>query len=215
MRQINKIVLASMSADKFREMAALFRDYPEIELIPAEGLIRNPEKLGFAEVHSTYLDNAIAKARLANQASHYPALADDSGLEIGVLGGKPGVRSRRYATVSTDQIRSKIAQDQANVAQVLSEMKGKTERTARFVTALALLVEGILIHAEGHLDGDIAEAPRGENGFGYDPIFIPKGSQKTLAEMTEAEKNAISHRAKAVQELMLRLKAREIVLAKP
>ena len=83
------------------------------------------------------------------------------------------------------------------------------------MTTLALLVEGILVHATGTLEGTIAEGPRGSNGFGYDPVFIPKGSQKTLAEMSENEKNSISHRARAVQELVTQLKARGIVLAKP
>ena len=94
-------------------------------------------------------------------------------------------------------------------------MKGKTDRTARFVTSLAMCMEGILVHVSGELAGKIADEPRGDQGFGYDSVFIPEGSTKTLGEMTEAEKNSLSHRAKAVHELMRQVRLRGIVLAKP
>lgn len=218
MRLSNKIVLASMNPGKFQEFQALFKGYPEIDLVSAEGLIKNPEKLGFAEVHPTYLENSIAKARLANHASHYPALADDTGLEVDGLGGKPGVRSARFAKDQAGfSALSKMGQSEANVKLLLAELAQNptASRNARFVTVVALLIEGILIHAEGKLEGRIADAPRGSHGFGYDSVFIPQGYDKTLAELTDAEKNAISHRAKAIQALMLQVKARGIVLAKP
>jgi XTP/dITP diphosphohydrolase len=214
MRLANRIVLASTNHDKLLEFRALFKAYPDVEIVSPEGLLRNPEKLGFAEIHDTYLENAIAKARLANQGSHYPCLADDTGLEVLALEGRPGVRSHRYAPMPSGSS-SKIAQDEANRQLLLKELKGKTERTARFVTSLALVMEGICLHATGTLEGTIAEAPRGDNGFGYDPLFIPKGQQKTLAEMTDSEKNALSHRAKALQELFLEVRTRGIVFAKP
>ena len=96
-------------------------------------------------------------------------------------------------------------------------MKGRpaTDRGARFVATLTLVIEGLMLHTTATLDGAIADAPRGKNGFGYDPIFIPKGSQKTLAEMTDTEKNAISHRSKALHELMAQTKAKGIIFAKP
>jgi XTP/dITP diphosphohydrolase len=126
------------------------------------------------------------------------------------------VKSARFAKAPSGAKLSRIEQDKANIELLLSELKKSGgSREARFVTTLALLVEGILVHATGVLEGTIAEGPRGANGFGYDPIFVPKGSQKTLAEMTENEKNAISHRARAVQELLAQIKARGIVLAKP
>jgi len=217
MRLSNRIILASTNSEKFREFSALLQAYPDIELVPAEGIVRNAEKLAFVENHATYLENAIAKARLANQGTHHPALADDTGLEVQALEGRPGVRSHRYAKATTGALLPRISQDQANRELLLTELKGKpeTQRTARFVTVVALLIEGILVHATGILDGTIAEAPRGEQGFGYDSIFIPKGSQKTLAEMTEADKNAVSHRAQAIHELMAQVKARGIVFAKP
>ncbi len=218
MRKTKKIVFASMNVDKYREFKALLSAYPDIELVPAEGLLRNAEKLSFAETYSSYEENAAAKARLANQGCHYPTLADDSGLEVAALDGKPGVRSARFASPPAGAAPfSKMEQAKANIDKVLKELAGKkgADRKARFVTVLALQIEGVLLMAKGTLEGSITEAPRGTNGFGYDSIFIPDGSQKTLAEMTEGEKNSISHRAKAVQNLMAEVKARGIVLAKP
>lgn len=218
MRLANKIVLASMNPDKFNEFKSLLKSYPEhpeVELVPAEFVIRNAEKIGLVENYNSYLENGIAKARLANHGSHYPALADDSGLEVAALTGKPGVRSHRYAKLPAGTIGSRVNQDKANIELLLTELKGKSDRSAKFVCTVALVIEGILIHATGVLEGTIAEAPKGENGFGYDPVFVPAGSSKTFAEMTTEEKNGISHRRKALDQLMLQVKARGIVFAKP
>ena len=207
-----------MNPDKWEEFRALFRPYPEVQVTPPEGLIRNPEKLALVETHNTYLENSIAKARLVNQGCHYPALADDTGLEVDALDRKPGIHTFRYAKPAPGQPAfSKAAQCEANIQLLLNELKktSASSRAARFVTVLALNMEGILIHSTGVLEGSIADSPRGSYGFGYDPIFIPQGSQKTLAEMTEGEKNAISHRARAVQDLMEQVRARGIVFAKP
>ncbi len=209
MRLSNHIVLASLNRDKFEEFRTLFSAYPDIELVPAATIIRNPEGLQFAERHDTYLDNAVAKARLANLASHYPALADDSGIEVEALDGKPGVRSHRYATP-----RAGVSQDQANIDQLLADI-GSGRRGAKFVCTLALVIEGIMIQATGTLEGTIIDQPRGTAGFGYDPVFVPRGSSRTFAEMTDSEKNMISHRAKALHELMAKVKAHGIVFAKP
>lgn len=214
MRLSKKIVFASMNVDKFREFESILKAWPDYELIPAENVLRNPSKLGFVEVHSTYLENAAAKARLANQGCHYPCLADDTGLEVEALNGQPGVRTHRYAELPANE-RSRSAQDEANVKKLLDELRGKSNRNAKFVTTLALVVEGLMVHATGVLEGTIADSPRGADGFGYDPIFIPKGSQKTLAEMTAAEKNSISHRFLATQNLMTLKDARGIELTKP
>jgi XTP/dITP diphosphohydrolase len=129
---------------------------------------------------------------------------------VEALGGKPGVRSHRYAIAKAG-----TTQDQANTQQLLKELENQDNRKAKFVCALVLVIEGILIHATGELEGYIASAPRGQNGFGYDPIFVPLNSEKSLAEMSQAEKNTISHRAKAVHELMAKVKAHGIVFAKP
>jgi XTP/dITP diphosphohydrolase len=208
-RLSNKILLATNSHDKFNEFKSLMAAYPEVELALAGDILRNTDKLRFVETHDTYLANAEAKARFVNQGAHYPALGDDSGLEVLALEGKLGVRSHRYAPPKAG-----MSQDQANNELLLKELAGKP-RDARFVCTLALLIEGLLISATGTLEGSIIEAPRGTHGFGYDPLFVPKSFSKTLAEMTSAEKNAISHRAKALQELMVKLKTHGIVLAKP
>jgi XTP/dITP diphosphohydrolase len=216
MRIAHRLVLASLNPDKFFEFQEIFKAYPDVELVRADSALRNPEKLGFVEVHSTYLENAMAKARLANHGCHYPTLGDDSGLEVDALGGAPGVRSFRYAKLPSQE-KSREAQDHANRELLIAELSKKNgySRDARFVTTLALCVEGVLIHATGTLEGSINDQPRGTNGFGYDSLFIPRGHTRTLAEMSDQEKNALSHRAQAVHALMAHLRARNLLLAKP
>ncbi len=210
MRQSNKILLATLNRHKYEEFRTLFSAYPDAELVMADQFIRNPEKLALVEEYDTYLENALAKARLANQGAHYPTLADDSGLEVDALGGKPGVRSHRFASPQAG-----LSQDQANTQKLLTELSGKPSRTARFTCTLALLIEGVAIQATGVLEGTITDTPKGANGFGYDPVFLPKGSSRTFAEMTDAEKNMISHRAKALHDLMAKVKNHGLVFAKP
>lgn len=209
MRLSPTLVLASTNRSKLDEFNALILAYPGLSMLAATSVLANADKLGHAERHDTYGENAIAKARLVNQGCHYPALADDSGLECAGLGGKPGVRSHRYATP-----RAGKTQGESNNDLLLKELAGKS-RDAKFVCTLALVIEGIEIVAKGELEGTIIEAPRGEHGFGYDPLFLPKGGSKTLAELTEPEKNLISHRARALQSLMNLVKAHGIVFAKP
>lgn len=213
MRASNKIVLASTNLDKFIEMRALLSAYPGLELIRPTGILKNADKIGAVEVFNSYLENAAAKARLVNLGCHFPALADDSGLEVMALDGRPGPRSARYSKI--DGSPSTLSQNAANIEKLLGELKGQTKRDAQFVCVLALVVEGILLTATGVLEGTIAEAPRGKMGFGYDPVFIPKGETRTFAEMTETEKNVISHRAKALELLMKEVKDLGIQLAKP
>jgi len=212
MRVANTIVLASTNRHKFEEFETLFKKYPELKIVPVQDYIRNSEKLGLVETSDQYLENAKAKARTCNHGCHYPSLADDSGLEVMALEGRPGVRSHRFAIPKLGQ-----TQDQANMIKLLDEMKNipVAQRTARFVCHLALVMEGSIFHAEGILEGSIAFEPRGVEGFGYDPIFIPKGMDKTLSELSPAQKNKISHRALAVEKLMSDLAAKEIVIARP
>jgi XTP/dITP diphosphohydrolase len=212
MRTANVIVLASANRHKFEEFRELLTRHPGVELHPIEDHIRNSDKLGYVETSDHYYDNAIAKARACNHGCHYPSLADDSGLEVDALGGKPGVHSHRFAIPKAGE-----TQDSANVKKLLEAMKNVPEgqRTARFVCHLALVMEGKLVHVVGTLEGSIAREPRGEDGFGYDPVFIPKGQAKTLSELGPEIKNKISHRALAVGHLMEELKQQEIVLAKP
>jgi XTP/dITP diphosphohydrolase len=210
MRTAHILVLASTNRHKFEEMSALFKRYPEINLVPVNEYIRNSEKIGMVEVFNEYVDNVVAKARISNHGCHYPCLADDSGIEVEALNGRPGVKSHRYAIPKHGQ-----TQDQANNEKLLQELKGQTNRNARFVCHLALVQEGTLVHVVGTLDGTIAEAPRGPAGFGYDPLFIPKGYTQTLAELGPEQKNKISHRALAVANLLEQIKQQEVVLAKP
>ena len=131
-------------------------------------------------------------------------LADDSGLAVDALGGSPGVRSARYA--------GEAAGDDANNQKLLADLAGSPDRSARFVCALALVLpDGVLVTAEGELRGRIVAEPRGARGFGYDPLFQPDGCAVTLAEMENGQKDAMSHRARAVAELRGRLGDREHV----
>ncbi|THF88997.1 RdgB/HAM1 family non-canonical purine NTP pyrophosphatase [Deinococcus sp. KSM4-11] len=146
------------------------------------------------ETGATYEDNAALKACAAAIATHLPALADDSGLEVAALGGEPGVYSARYGNVGSDLERNVL---------LLDRLKKKTDRRATFVSVVILAYpDGHLETYRGELHGTLLEGPRGENGFGYDPLFVPDGETRTLAEMTVAEKRAISHRGLALAALM-------------
>ncbi len=212
MRNSNILVVASTNRHKFEEFQLLFSRYPDIQIAPAQEFLRNAEKLGLVETSEHYKENAIAKARACNHGCHYPSIADDSGIEVDALNGRPGVRSHRYSTPKLGE-----TQDQANIKKLLEELKGvpAEKRTARFVCHLALVMEGKTLHVVGTLDGTIAMEPSGIQGFGYDPIFIPQGQSKTLAEIGNEMKNKISHRAIAVMNLMDEIKSQELILAKP
>ncbi|MFH0346975.1 XTP/dITP diphosphatase [Bacillus vallismortis] len=154
------------------------------------------------ETGHTFEENAVLKAEAVAKAVNKMVIADDSGLSIDNLGGSPGVYSARYAGEQKD--------DQANIVKVLGELKGieKEQRTARFRCALAVSIPGEETKTvEGHVEGYIAEEPRGEYGFGYDPIFIVKDKDQTMAELTSDEKNKISHRADALKKLSKLLEA--------
>ncbi len=132
-------------------------------------------------------------------ATGKPAIADDTALEVSALGGRPGVRTARYAGPSADPAK--------NVALLLTELAGVKERAARFRTvAVASLVDGSELSAEGTLEGEIATVSRGDQGFGYDPVFVPLGAGgRTLAELDSKEKHAISHRGRALRNLAAKL----------
>lgn len=145
------------------------------------------------ETGRTFAENALQKARLGHQASGLPAIADDSGLEVEALGGAPGVDTAFYAGPQKD--------DKANVAKLLRELEGVADRRARFRTVIALVdAEGEHLF-EGEVKGRIAMGARGNNGFGYDPVFMPESSEFTFGELPAETKNAISHRSHAVWKL--------------
>lgn len=147
-----------------------------------------------AETAETFEGNALIKARYIHDKYGYDCFADDSGLEIDVLGGAPGVYSARYAGEAHDS--------EKNMAKVLEQLQGIENRAARFRTVIALTLDGKEHLFEGEIAGRIIEERRGAGGFGYDPIFIPDGETRTFAEMDDTQKNGISHRARAVKKLV-------------
>jgi len=193
MSAMSKIVLASGNPGKLRELAGLFADL-DIEIVPQQSLgIESPEETG-----TTFVDNALLKARYAAERSGLPAMADDSGIEVDVLAGRPGVWSARYA--------GEGATDEENVDKLLAELSGVPEgkRGGGFHCA-AVLVEADVnvapLIAEARWRGQILRRRLGAGGFGYDPVFLDPGSGKTGAQMTREEKNRVSHRGKAFREL--------------
>lgn len=190
-----RIVVASANPKKAAELAELLSGLP-VQVVP-----RPPEVPEVVEDGDTFLDNARLKAVALAAATGDAALADDSGLEVDALGGAPGVFSARFAGES--------ASDADNVALALAELErvGATQpgaRTARFRCVLVLRTpDGTELVAEGSVEGHLIQAPRGDGGFGYDPIFVPAdGDGRTFAEMTGAEKQAISHRGRALRALI-------------
>jgi XTP/dITP diphosphohydrolase len=193
-----RVVLASNNAGKRREFAAL-ASAAGIELI-AQGEWGVPET---EEPHPTFVENALAKARHAAKAVGLPALADDSGLCVRALHGAPGVHSARYA-----QLVGGEKSDAANNARLIEQLKDHTERRAYYYCVLALVrhandPEPLI--AEGRWHGEILDAPRGANGFGYDPYFFIPEFNASAAELDAAVKNANSHRAIALRALLARL----------
>lgn len=193
-----RIVIGSANPDKAAEMSAIFAELGlgAVQLVP-----RPPDLAVVDETEPDFLGNARLKAVSVSTATGLPALADDSGLEVDVLGGAPGVRSARYAGLYGD--------DAANVAKLLDELAGAADRTARFRCVIVLrLPDGIELVADGSVDGTIAAERSGEGGFGYDPVFVPvEGDGRTFAEMTADEKHAISHRGRALRALAAQLLA--------
>jgi XTP/dITP diphosphohydrolase len=186
-------VLATANPDKTREIIELL---PSLQLLPRPQSIPEVEETG-----GTLTENALLKARALVAATGQAAVADDTGLEVAALGGAPGVYSSRFA--------GEHASYADNVAKLVADLRDVPtgQRQARFRTvAVAVWPDGRQEIAEGIVDGVIATAPRGDNGFGYDPVFVPTdGDGRTMAEMTPAEKNAISHRGRAFTMLATQL----------
>jgi len=177
------IVVATANRHKVEEYRELLADQ-KVEL---KSLLDYPAFPGVEENGKTFRENAGIKALAACKYCDVPAFADDSGLEVEALGGAPGIYSARYA-----------ASDRECVERLLRELDGVANRKARFVCAIAIAINGEVIETfEGFVNGVIADAPRGENGFGYDPVFIPDGYDRTFGELDAEIKNKISHRANA------------------
>jgi XTP/dITP diphosphohydrolase len=195
---LKQVVLASNNAGKLREFAALFETVG-IELIP-QGRLNVPET---EEPHPTFVENALTKARHASKITGLPALADDSGLCVVALRGAPGVYSARYAQLAGGE-----KSDAANNARLVEQLANEPDRRAYYYCVLALVrhaddPEPLI--AEGRWHGEVLGAPRGANGFGYDPYFFLPSLDASAAELEPSVKNATSHRAIALRQLLTRL----------
>jgi XTP/dITP diphosphohydrolase len=190
---MRRLVLATRNEHKLRE----FR-----ELLPDDEVIALPEGVGMPpEAGESFAENALAKARTAHRATGQAAIADDSGIEAVALGGLPGARSARFAGPD--------ASDRDNLELLMDRLRGEGDRGVAYVCALAFRDSAREFVLEARCEGELADSPRGEGGFGYDPAFIPAdtGPQdpRTMAELSDREKNAISHRGRAARMLLDRL----------
>jgi len=190
-----RMLIATLNEGKLREYERLLADVPGLELVTMAALSRRIE---VDEDRDTFEGNARKKAMEMAEAAGVPCLADDSGLEVDALGGRPGVYSARYS--------GEGATDQRNNAKLLEELRGvpDDQRTARFRCAIAVVdADGReLAVADGACEGSIGHEPRGTHGFGYDPLFVPDGYTQTMAELAPETKNQISHRAEAAAKLV-------------
>ena len=187
-------VVATRNEHKLRELREAL---PGVGLEPLPARVQLPPESGEA-----FIENALGKARAARAASGVPAIADDSGIEAAALGGRPGVRSARYA--------GEEASDEQNLAKLVEELEGAEDRRLAYVCALAVVqADGSELVVEGRCEGTLASEPRGEGGFGYDPAFVPDDTgpddRRTMAELAPGEKDAISHRGRAARALAARL----------
>lgn len=186
---MDTLVVATHNVGKVAELRRILAA-PDLELLAADD-VGLPD---IEETGTTFTANALLKARAAAEFCGLPCVADDSGLVVDALGGDPGVRSARYAGSHGD--------DEANLQLVLERMRGVADRSARFVCVAALVSpDGGEWTTEGVLEGSLTDAPRGTGGFGYDPIFLPLGQDRTTAELSGQAKDAISHRGHAFRAL--------------
>jgi XTP/dITP diphosphohydrolase len=193
---MNRLLLGTKNEGKIRELRDLLHQVRGLDLLTRADR-------GFSDVEETgetFLENALLKAHGVCAEVGLPVLAEDAGLEVVALGGAPGVRSARFSGEPADYAR--------NNALLLDKLHGTTDRRARFVAVSALcLPDGQVFVTSGILSGRIAERLAGDGGFGYDPIFLPDGAGRTLAEMPLAEKNRISHRRRAAEKMVAILAA--------
>jgi XTP/dITP diphosphohydrolase len=188
-----ELLLGTKNKGKIREIKEIFT-LPNVKLLTYEECSFSD----VAEEGSSFEENALLKARQICAETGLPVLAEDSGLEVAALDGRPGVRSSRFAGEGSS--------DEENIAKLLGLLQGVSDRRARFrAVAVLRFPQGKELVAEGELRGEIALAPQGESGFGYDPVFIPEGFSQTLAELGPEVKNGISHRRQALERLLAML----------
>ncbi len=188
-----RLVVATRNEHKLSELGAILGS----GLVPLPDWVELPPETG-----TSFAENALGKARSAAAQTGADAIADDSGIETAALGGRPGVRSARFA--------GEEASDEENLALLLRELERAEDRSVAYVCAMAFVgADGTELVCEGRCEGELAEAPRGSGGFGYDPAFIPADTGpedlRTMAELTAGEKHAISHRGRAARALAIRI----------
>jgi XTP/dITP diphosphohydrolase len=199
-----RLVLATRNEHKVHELRQILAglvDELGLEVVGADDVEGVPD---VAETEVTFLGNARLKAVALARATGLPAVADDSGLAVDVLGGSPGVFSARWSGSTAGADASRRERDRANLDLLLEQIADVPEehRGAAFVcAAVVALPDGRVEGVKGRVTGSLVRAPRGTNGFGYDPVFVPEGDTRTLAEYTDVEKNAISHRGNAFRAL--------------
>ncbi|MBR2427347.1 MAG: XTP/dITP diphosphatase [Lentisphaeria bacterium] len=183
-----QLLAATSNKNKIREFQEMFSEAGNNVLIVSPATFGGLPDI--VEDGTTFEENSAIKAQKASHYADMAAFADDSGLEVDALNGEPGINSARYAGPD--------ATDADRIAKLLENLKGKTNRKARFVCVISLAYRGNLVaQFRGEVSGTITDAPKGSNGFGYDPVFIPDGYDKTFAELGPEVKDAISHRGKA------------------
>ncbi len=184
-----KLVFATNNPHKLNEISNI--EDLNVEIVSLKDIGFNEE---IPEDFDTLQENALQKARIIHEKAGLDCFADDTGLEIDALDGKPGVYSARYA--------GEPSNPEENIKKVLAELSGKTNRKARFRTVIALILDGQELFFEGIVEGEILTEKNGADGFGYDPIFRPTGYSESFAEMSLEMKNKISHRARAMKQLV-------------
>ena len=184
-----EMIFATNNSHKVSEVSAMLGGDYSLSTLREQGIMEE-----VPEDQPTIEGNALQKARYVYGRTGKDCFADDTGLEVDVLGGEPGVRSARYATDGHDF--------EANVKLLLERMRGKENRKARFRTVVALIRDGREYTFEGIVEGNITDHPTGEGGFGYDPVFVPEGYAESFAEMSPEQKNSISHRGRAISKLV-------------
>ena len=193
-RTMKKLVFASNNAHKLEEIRAILGAQYEVKSLKDIGC-----EVDIPETGLTFRENALQKATYVKEHFGFDCFADDSGLQVETLGGEPGVYSARYAVKNGVQVEGN--KDDANMNVLLEKLANEENRKACFRTSIALIFEGETHFFDGTVEGRIIREKRGNGGFGYDPIFIPDGYDKTFAELGNEVKNGISHRARAVAKL--------------
>ncbi|MDR1585797.1 MAG: non-canonical purine NTP diphosphatase [Prevotellaceae bacterium] len=190
---MQKLVFATNNTHKLEEVRFILKDRFTIVGLSDAGCTED-----IPETADTLEGNALLKAQYVYEKYGVDCFADDTGLEVAALGGAPGVKSARYAGEEKKSF--------DNIIKLLHDLKDASDRSARFRTVIALIMDGQVVNFEGSVSGFIAENPRGSSGFGYDPVFVPDGYLSTFAQLAPDEKNKISHRAVAINKLVDYLK---------